>query len=62
MSYKLGIDATLKASIYSEVRFYTNRGKSNPKEQGNEKQSGNPRANIYESPPGQEKDHTTPST
>jgi hypothetical protein len=37
-------------------------------EQGNEKQSGwdglpgNPRANIYESPPGQAKDHTTPST
>jgi hypothetical protein len=23
---------------------------------------GNPRANIYESPPGQAKDHTTPST
>jgi hypothetical protein len=26
-SYKLGIDATMKASIHSEVRFFTNRGK-----------------------------------
>jgi hypothetical protein len=27
MSYKSGIDATMKASIHSEVRFFTNRGK-----------------------------------
>jgi hypothetical protein len=27
MSYKPGIDATMKASIHSEVRFFTNRGK-----------------------------------
>jgi rubrerythrin len=26
-SYKQGIDATMKASIHSEVRFFTNRGK-----------------------------------
>jgi hypothetical protein len=26
-SYKPGIDATMKASIHSEVRFFTNRGK-----------------------------------
>jgi hypothetical protein len=26
-SYKPGIDATMKASIRSEVRFFTNRGK-----------------------------------
>jgi hypothetical protein len=39
-SYKPGIDATMKASIHSEVRFFTNGGKSNPREQGNEKQSG----------------------
>jgi hypothetical protein len=30
----------MKAFIHSEVRFFTNGGKSNPKEQGNEKQSG----------------------
>jgi hypothetical protein len=40
MSYKQRIDATMKASIHSEVRFFTNGGKSNPMEQGNEKQSG----------------------
>jgi hypothetical protein len=40
MSYKPGIDATMKASIHSEVRFFTNGEKSNPIEQGNEKQSG----------------------
>jgi hypothetical protein len=40
VSYKLGIDATMKASIHSSVRFFTNGGKSNPIEQGNEKQSG----------------------
>jgi hypothetical protein len=39
MSYKPGIDTTTKASIHSEVRFFTNGGKSNPREQGNEKQS-----------------------
>jgi hypothetical protein len=39
-TYKPGIDATMKASIHSEVRFFTNGGKSNPREQGNEKQSG----------------------
>jgi hypothetical protein len=39
-SNKSGIDATMKASIHSEVRYFTNRGKkSNPREQGNEKQS-----------------------
>jgi hypothetical protein len=27
MSYKREIDATMKASIHSEVRFFTNRGK-----------------------------------
>jgi hypothetical protein len=27
MSYKRGIDATMKASIHSEVRFFTNGGK-----------------------------------
>jgi hypothetical protein len=26
-SYQLGIDATMKASIHLEVRFFTNRGK-----------------------------------
>jgi hypothetical protein len=26
-SYKRGIDATMKASIHSEVRFFTNGGK-----------------------------------
>jgi hypothetical protein len=26
-SYKPGIDATMKASIHSEVRFFTNGGK-----------------------------------
>jgi hypothetical protein len=26
-SYKPGIDVTMKASIHSEVRFFTNRGK-----------------------------------
>jgi hypothetical protein len=26
-SYKLGIDATMKASIHSEVRFFTSGGK-----------------------------------
>jgi hypothetical protein len=26
-SYKQGIDVTMKASIHSEVRFFTNRGK-----------------------------------
>jgi hypothetical protein len=26
-SYKPGIDATMKAFIHSEVRFFTNRGK-----------------------------------
>jgi hypothetical protein len=25
--YKLGIDATMKASIHSEIRFFTNGGK-----------------------------------
>jgi hypothetical protein len=35
-SYKRRIDATMKASIHSEVRFLTNGGKSNPLEQGNE--------------------------
>jgi hypothetical protein len=35
-SYKTGIDATMKASIHSEVRFFTEE-KSNPGEQGNEK-------------------------
>jgi hypothetical protein len=40
MNYQPGIDATMKASIHSEVKFFTNRGKSNPREQGNEKQSG----------------------
>jgi hypothetical protein len=39
-SYKWRIDATMKAFIHSEVRFFTNRGKSKPMEQGNEKQSG----------------------
>jgi hypothetical protein len=29
----------MKASIHSEVRFFTNGGKSKPMEQGNEKQS-----------------------
>jgi hypothetical protein len=39
MSYKRKIDATLKASIHSKVRFFTNEGKkSNPIEQRNEKQ------------------------
>jgi hypothetical protein len=28
MSYKPGIEATMKASIHSEVRFFTNRGKN----------------------------------
>jgi hypothetical protein len=28
MSYKPGIDATMKASIHSEVRFFTNEGKN----------------------------------
>jgi chorismate mutase len=27
MSYKPGINATMKASIHSEVRFFTHRGK-----------------------------------
>jgi hypothetical protein len=27
-SYKPGIDTTMKASIHSEVRFFTNRGKT----------------------------------
>jgi hypothetical protein len=27
MSYKQEIDATMKASIHSEARFFTNRGK-----------------------------------
>jgi hypothetical protein len=27
-SYKSGIDATIKASIHSEVRFFTNGGKN----------------------------------
>jgi hypothetical protein len=27
-SYKREIDATIKASIHSEVRFFTNRGKN----------------------------------
>jgi hypothetical protein len=40
MSYKREINATMKASIYSEVRFFTNRGKSNPMEKGNEMLSG----------------------
>jgi hypothetical protein len=39
-SYKPGIDATMKDSIHSKVRFFTNREKSNLREQGNEKQSG----------------------
>jgi hypothetical protein len=39
-SYKRGIDATMKASIHSEVRFFKNGRKINPMEQGNEKQSG----------------------
>jgi hypothetical protein len=39
-SYKPGNEAAMKASIHSEVRFFTNGGKSNPREQGNEKQSG----------------------
>jgi hypothetical protein len=30
----------MKASIHSEVKFFTNGGKSNPMEEGNEKQSG----------------------
>jgi hypothetical protein len=30
MSYKPGIDATMKASIHSEVRFFTNEGKIEP--------------------------------
>jgi hypothetical protein len=37
--YKREIDATMKASIHSEVRFFTNEEKSNSMEQGNEKQS-----------------------
>jgi hypothetical protein len=40
MIYKPGIDAIMKASIHSEVRFFTNGEKSKPREQGNEKQSG----------------------
>jgi hypothetical protein len=39
-SYK-EIDTTMKASIHSEVKFFTNRfRKSKPMEQGNEMQSG----------------------
>jgi hypothetical protein len=30
MSYKQEIDPTMKASIHSEVRFFTNGRKSNP--------------------------------
>jgi hypothetical protein len=29
-SYRPGIDATMKASIHSEVRFFTNGGKIKP--------------------------------
>jgi hypothetical protein len=58
----------MKASIHSEVRFFTNGGKILPYEARKWEAvrmnglPGNPRANIYESPPGQAKDHTTPST
>jgi hypothetical protein len=38
-SYKPGIDATMKASIHSEVRSLQTKEKTNPREQGNEKQS-----------------------
>jgi hypothetical protein len=54
----------MKASIYSEIRFFTN-GEKNlnlwSKEIRNSP-DGNPTANIYESLPGQAKDHITPST
>jgi hypothetical protein len=38
MSYKPEIDATMKASIHSEVKSLQTDEKSNPREQGNEKQ------------------------
>jgi hypothetical protein len=40
MSYNLGIDATMKASIHSESDPLQTKEKSYPIEQGNEKQSG----------------------
>jgi hypothetical protein len=55
-SYKPGTDATMKASIHSEVRFFANRAL------WMDGLLGNPRANIYESFAGQANDHTTPST
>jgi hypothetical protein len=56
-SYKREIDTTMKASIHLEVRFFTNGGKSNPMEQGNENQSGRmvfleTLESIYMSPSG----------